>query len=60
MIMMIYHSNDEIPDEEPKTTSEKPVSLSPLSLNESLKGLLKIELKEDKDQKQTKNGTNQQ
>jgi len=35
-------------DEETKTTSEKPVSLSPLSLKEALKGLLKVEPKENK------------
>ena len=31
-----------------KTTSEKPVSLSPLNLKVALEGLLKVELKEDK------------
>ena len=32
---------------EPKTTSEKPISLSPLKLKEALEGLLKVEPQED-------------
>jgi hypothetical protein len=32
-----------------KTTSEKPVSLSPLSLKKALEGLLKVESKESKE-----------
>ena len=31
-----------------KTTSEKPVSLSPFTLKEALQGLLKVDPKEDK------------
>ena len=40
-----------------KTTSEKPVSLSPLSLKEALEGLLMVEPKDDKgDGKEEKGG----
>ena len=43
------------PDKETKTTSEKPVSLSPLKFKEALDALLKVkpeeEKKEDKENK---------
>lgn len=53
MTKTIQYSNDEDRDEESKTTSEKPVSLSPLNLKEALEGLLKVKPKEDKEQQKT-------
>ena len=38
-------------DEEKKTTSEKPISLSPLGFKETLEALLKVKLKEKIDYK---------
>lgn len=46
---MIFHSDENDQDDESKTTSEKPVSLSPLSLKKAMEGLLKIKPKEDKE-----------
>lgn len=48
-------------DKEKKTTNEKPVSLSPLSLKEALEALLKIkpkseEKKKENEQEQKKSG----
>jgi len=41
-----------------KTTSEKPISLSPLNLKEALEGLLKVEPKEDKGEQKAKKPNN--
>lgn len=56
-MMTTSHSNDEVPDKESKTTSEKPVSLSPLNLKEALKGLLKVGKPEQEEDKNGKNHT---
>ena len=50
--------NDKNDSEESKTTSEKPVSLSPLSLKEALEGLLKVGSKEDEEQEKTNKDSN--
>jgi hypothetical protein len=52
---MISPSDNENQNKESKTMSEKPVSLSSLSLKEALEGLLKVEPKGNPDKEISKN-----